>query len=181
VSGCNRPGDRQVERPQTPQTANRKTQNCCRTQNLHRAELFPRRRIHHVNLSREVRTNQGKCREDAGERFERPLRRRLRNCVLAQQAFVILPPCESASVGSCKTCRFRERWRRTAANVAAAMARRLLCWTAAVLLADAVLFDLVLKRTEADAKQFGRFLAMVSDFGKGPPDRFTFNRFQCGP
>jgi hypothetical protein len=136
---------------------------------------------HSAPEPRDVRTNQGKCREDAGERFERPLRQGLRNCVLAYQAFLLLPACESASAHSCKTCRFRERWLQTAANVAAAMVRRLLCWTAAVLLADAVLFDLVLKRTEADTKQFCRFLAMVGDFGKSSADRFTFNRFQCGP
>ena len=43
------------------------------------------------------------------------------------------------------------------------------------LFADTVLFDLVLKGAEADAEKFGRLLAMVRDFGEGPPDRFTFD------
>lgn len=46
---------------------------------------------------------------------------------------------------------------------------------ATALFADTVLFDLVLKGAEADAEQFGRLLAMVRDFGEGPPDRFTFD------
>ena len=32
------------------------------------------------------------------------------------------------------------------------------------LLADAVLFDFVLQRPEADTKKFGRFLSVVGDF-----------------
>ncbi|MDF2459521.1 MAG: hypothetical protein K0S79_1937 [Nitrospira sp.] len=43
------------------------------------------------------------------------------------------------------------------------------------LFADTVLFDLVLKGTETDTKQFGRLLAVVGDFGEGPPDRVTFD------
>jgi len=46
---------------------------------------------------------------------------------------------------------------------------------ATALFADAVLFDLVLKGTETDAEQFGRLLAMIGDFGEGPPDRLTFD------
>jgi hypothetical protein len=44
---------------------------------------------------------------------------------------------------------------------------------ASALFADTVLFDLVLKGTEADAEQFGGLLSMVCDFGEGPPDCFT--------
>jgi hypothetical protein len=46
------------------------------------------------------------------------------------------------------------------------------------LLADAVFLDLVLKGAEADPQQFGRALAMIGNFGKGSPDRFTLNILQ---
>jgi hypothetical protein len=56
-----------------------------------------------------------------------------------------------------------------------AIALRSIQGAATALFADTVLFDLVLKGAEADAEQFGRLLAMVRDFGEGPPDRFTFD------
>ena len=50
-----------------------------------------------------------------------------------------------------------------------------------VLFADTVLFDFVLKRTEANAKQFGRLLSMVGDFNEGAADRFTLHILQRDP
>lgn len=45
----------------------------------------------------------------------------------------------------------------------------------AALLADSVLFDFVLKGTEADAENFGRLLPMVCNLGESAANRFTLD------
>src|SRR5690348_16967002 len=115
-------------------------------------------------------------------------RRRKRNCVLTLERSVSpqlsLPRLRS----SCKMCRVMNRGRQNAAIFARSVrgqsteVRCEICDLGsrrdAASLANAVLFDFVLKGSETDAKKFGRPLPMIGHFDEGAPDRFTLDLFQ---
>ena len=82
---------------------------------------------------------------------------------------------EPSQVSFCKSCRLLHHEPHITANFAGSHCMMTIQGAVTALFADTVLFDLVLKGTKADSEQFGRLLAMVCDFGEGPPDRFTFD------